>query len=1355
VTPDEPSSSPNTSPLPGQTDSPPPAPHRRVFRWVIIITGVAAMMLLGLFTAQTWLTRIASRSIQGALGKELGLPVSMEGLSIQWFPAAVNLQQMRIDSPDQEPVPLLTTSSVQVQFSLLSLLADHIVIHRITVETPHLELNADRIERVSQSVRRPARPRGEAAPIIVSQIAIHHGTARYTDREQQVRAVLDQFGGTIDLGLLIERATITFTNGRMRLERGPWHQAFTSIGGRAIWTPSRLALKRLSVDGPEGHVILDGAVGLETPRSVQMTVKASLPLGQLEPWLPADHVWDGALGLETSITGLWTPEPGLWQMVAPLSFSGRLDINHLTIDALPIGTATTLWQLKQGRLALTRLTGALFNGSINGHVTASLPPAPHAIEAAFDLSGLIVGPSLRRFASLAAIPDGKLSGHLTVRGDGWTFGQLGGDGQLTVETMDTGDNDRPLSPASTAPPAPLRAALHRLSRITADGQWHADQLTIRRVEVVSRSGNQLTIQGTVAYRGPMALSGSWQWDDLSEMSDWAASAGFSDLAGWTGASAGTLTVVGNWDRPRLSGSLTVRALGHHGEFIDDGRVVFSYEAETLTWHDGHLRQGGGVATTSGSVTFPPTVLATGPPGRTATARAHVRGSIAVINGELGRILRLIDVSVPIEGRADGTFTLEGWSQTFHLRGPVHVAEGHLFGQPITRSDLAIDLTVNGIAFPRVALTEGKGVLQGSGRIDFDDTYQTTFTVERWSLESLPQLHAAVPQLSGTLSGSLSGSGSWTAPHAEGRIELSGLTAGASELGRGVVAFRLAGLQLDVTAELDNPRLSAKGTVQVRDDFPATLRWRVSQFPIALLLRPFIPAWPEQITLIASGEGELDGRFVGPPNLSGRLTLSTLTAQLVDYPIANDGPIELEIQNGRIEARRVRFAGEGTSVAVEGSLTPFERYDLFVHGEAEMAILRLFFSRVSYGKGKGYLALQISDQWLDPKIAGGISIQDGLIRVEAVDEPFTIAYAGLVFNGQQLVLDDLHGGIGKGTVQASGRITLHGMRPTEYRVLMEVGNMPISPIDGLSGMVDGALWLQGELTGGDADGIGRHLLKGDLQLVRATYSKRIDLKTILREQPTFDAVKLSLPSFLDNVALQLHLWGHHAIWIRNNIATLPLDIDLEARGTVEHPIIVGHVLTTGGTFTFLHTPFQVSQGSIDFLDPKQTRPVIDLKANATVRSYRIDLALSGTPERVQLDLSSDPVLSQADILSVMTVGRTSEEVSTAGTGTVATSEAASLLLGELIEEPAQQYVGIDRVMIESAVDRSGLLVGSQLTIGKSLLDNRLLFLYSYPLNPTTLPAYKLEYEVNRHISLIADGDESGRAGGDIKFRFDFR
>jgi hypothetical protein len=1347
VTPDEPSPPPETAPNPHHSASPAPAPRRRVPRWVIITTAVAALVLLGLFAAQVRLTQIASRSIQSALSEALGLPVSLKGLTLQWFPAAVTLQQMRIESPDGGPAPLLTTSSVEVRFSLFSLLADQIVIHQIAVETPRLELNNNRIERIIRHVR----PHGKVAAILIRRITLHNGTVSYTEPGTQVRAVIEQLGGTIDLGLLIKRATITLTDGRAHMERGTWHQTFASMRGRAIWTPSRLTVQRLSVDGSEGHLALDGAVELDAARSVQLTVTASLPLGQLKPWLPVDHVWDGALGLEAQIAGPWTPEPNLWKLVAPLSLTGRLDVNHLTIDTVPIGTATARWQWHQGRLTLTHVTGATFSGSIDGHATASFPSSPPAFDAAFDLTGLQMGPALRRFMPLPDLPDWRISGHLAVRGDGWSLDHLGGEGHLTIAATET---DRPLSLASTLPSTPLREALRRVSRITADGQWRAAQFTLHRLEVVSRRGNQASIQGTVAYRGPMGLSGSWQLADLGEIGDWAAASGINDLEGWTGTAVGNATITGNWGQPHLAGLLTVHGFGRYGESIDEGHAAFSYEAGTLTWRDGHVRQGGGVATTSGTMTFPSIQPNIAPTERPASAPVQFGVLITVTNGELGRILRLFDVTVPIDGRAGGRLTLEGSSKTFHLRGPVHVANGRLYGQPIANSNLTLDLTADGINFRRVVLTEDKGVLRGSGRIEFDGGYQTALTVEQLPLESLRQLHTLIPQLSGMLSGSLSGSGTWKAPQAEGRIELSGLAAGASALGRGVVTVHLAGEQLNMTAELPDPRLSAEGTVQMRDTFPSTLQWRATQFPVVLLLQPFIPAWPEQITLTASGEGELAGSFMGPANLHGRVTFSTLTARLAGYPIGNDGSIDLEIQNGRVDIRRARFTGEGTSVTAEGSLTPLKRYDLFVHGEAELAILRLFFPRVSYGKGKGYLALQITDRWLDPTMAGGISIQDGLIRLEAVDQPFTIAYAGLVFDGQQLVLDDLHGGIGKGAVQASGRITFHGLRPAQYRVLMEINDVPITPIEGLSGMVDGALWLQGELAGSKPVETGQYLLKGDLQLVRATYSKRIDLKTILKEQPTVDSVKLLLPSFLNSVVLQIHLWGHQDIWIKNNIATLPLDIDLEARGTVEHPIIVGHVFTTGGTFTFLHTPFQVSQGSLDFLDPKQTRPVIDLKANATVRNYRIDLALTGTPEHVQLDLSSDPVLSQSDILSVMTVGRTSEEVSTAGTSAVATSEAAALLVDELFEEPAQQ-IGIDRVQIDSVVNRSGLTVGPQLTIGKSLFDNRILFLYSRPLDPTTVQQYRLEYEFNRHMSVVGEGDDNGRLSGDIKFRFDFR
>jgi autotransporter translocation and assembly factor TamB len=1314
---------------------------------VVISASLMALLLLALFIAQAKLTRMASRSIQAALSAQLGLPVSIQRLSLHWFPASVTLDALQIGSPDQEPAPLLTTTSVEIRFSLLSLLADRIIIHRIAVETPRLELTPGRIERLRRDHQSP----GKAGPVVIRQVTLRDGALRYSDPEKRALAVIDHVGGTLDFGLLTEQATIRLTDGRLLLEQDDWRQTFTSIVGQATWTPKRVTIRGLKIDGPEGRYALNGSVTLEATPALQLTLTASTLIGRLTPWLPAGHSWDGHLDVEATVTGPWTPVPDVWRTIAPLSLSGRLDVNDLIFDALPIGSASTQWQLNQGHLLLTRLNGSALSGSFEGRAALSLPPLAPAVEASADVSELQTGPLARRFSSASGFPDGRINGHLAVRGTGWTVKEWEGNGKITFAAIEPSPSAVPPSPTQ---PDPLREALHHLSQLTVEGQWHATMAILHRAEIVSRKGNRLTVEGSADYHGPLELSGTWQLSELGEIGDWAAASGISGLDGWSGAVTGQTAIAGSWDHPRLTGSVTTQPLHRHGETIDELRADFLYEAGTFTVRNGRVRQQAGHAAASGTVTLPPAPPASSPPDRTATAHPRFQLSLTVTDGELGRILRLFGLDLPIDGRAGGALALTGSSTDFHLRGPVHITQGRLYGQPIAESHATLDVTTNGISLSRLLLTEGDGTVSGSARIGFDGSYQTELAAEAVPLERIERLHAAAPQVSGRLSATLSGSGTWKEPHAEARIGLGNLAVGATALGRGTVALRLAGDRLEVTAGLDDPQFNMDGAVHLRDDLPAEFRLRVTRFPFALLLRPFVPAWPALITLTATGEGELTGGLVHPEMLSGRFSFSALAVELAGYPLINDGPVEIALQHGRVTAQQVRLTGEGTTLAAEGSLTLLERYDLFVHGEAELAILRLFVPGVSYGKGKAYLALQIMDRWRDPRMAGGVSIQNGQVRLEAVDQPLTISYAGLVFDGQQLVLDDLHGSVGKGTVQASGRIGLRGLHLAQYRVLMEVGHLQIAPIEGLSGVVDGSLWMQGEWPAADAAGSGRHLLKGDLQLVRATYVKRIDLKSILKEHPAFDAVTLSLPSFLNTVALQIHLWGREAIWIRNNIAVLPLEIDLEARGTVEHPIIIGRVFTTGGTFTFLHTPFQVSQGSIDFLDPKQTRPAIDLKASATVRDYTIDLALTGSPERIDVELSSDPALSQSDILSVMTVGRTSEEVSTAGAGAVATNEAAALLVSELLEEPAQQ-IGIDRFQIESVVDRSGLTVGPQLTIGKQFLDNRLLFLYSQPLDPTTVPVYKLEYQINRHISLIGEGDDTGRFGGDVKFRFDFR
>jgi autotransporter translocation and assembly factor TamB len=1148
------------------------------------------------------------------------------------------------------------------------------------------------------------------------------------------------------------------------LARSGWQQRVDSIEGQAVLSPTHLTLRRMMVQGPDGRATLNGTVSLTPVPSLQLALTADLPARQFAPLLPSGHTWNGTLGVDTKISGAWEVGRAAQSQLAKLMFTGLARGNALQMDDLSIGAFTAKFQMRDGRLAITDVTGALFGGRLTGQVSASLPPSSRHIDARLDLSDHRISPLLNRLFPSVRFPDGRWSGHLRAEGNDWSIDRLTADGELSFAVQHADP-----SPSGTGPPVGIhssptapsttvwQAALMHLSTATMAIHWQAPQLTIHRASIESRH-NRLDVQGAVDRRGPLDLTFLLHLSDPGEIGEIAASTGFSE---WEGTIDGRGSITGTWNEPELASSFIAHDLRAHGETIDESRGTIRYQASTVTFNNILFQQGSGMVKMAGTITIvspdatvPPSA-ASGADRRPRPSGPEFHLSFTIVDAQPNRVIRLFGLDLAITGRTAGALTLTGRSTDMALHGTLRTEDGLFFGQHIAAAELALLLTPHGVDISRLTIKDGDGTLRAAGRIGFDGAYAGTITATTLSIDRLGWVSSQFPSLTGTLSGTVNGTGTWRQPHGEATFQLAALSSGSTTFGNGSLALSIDGEQLQIDAALDQPAMTLSGTVQLRGEFPSTVRVSVTQFPLVSLLRPLIPKWPDQITLLASGTGEASGSLRQPAHASGQFQFSSLSARLADYPIANDGPVQLSMQNGRLVIDRARFTGEGTMLGAEGSLTLFDRYDLFVHGEAELAILRLFFPRVTYGRGKGYLALQITDRWLDPKISGGIAIQEGLVRLESVDQPLTVSSASLFFDGRQLVMDNLSGGIGKGTVQASGRVTLQGFSPTQYRVLADITGVTIEPIEGFSGTVDGSLWLQGDFPLPGSSMKPSHVLKGDLHLVRATYSKRIDLKTLIVEHPAFEAVTIFTPLFLNEVGLQLHVWGRQSIWIRNNVAKIPLDVDLNVRGTVEHPVIVGRVSAAEGTLTFLHNPFQITSGAIDFFDPKETKPMVDIKARTTVRSYTVDLQLNGTPERFALDLSSDPPLSQADILSVLTTGRTTEEITTVSTGTLATSGAASLLVDEFIEERVQQFTGIDRFQIDPTLSSTNVTAAPRLTIGKQLLDNRLFVLSSVPLDASTEALYRMEYLFNRHISLVGERDENGRLGSDLKFRFEFQ
>jgi translocation and assembly module TamB len=93
--------------------------------------------------------------------------------------------------------------------------------------------------------------------------------------------------------------------------------------------------------------------------------------------------------------------------------------------------------------------------------------------------------------------------------------------------------------------------------------------------------------------------------------------------------------------------------------------------------------------------------------------------------------------------------------------------------------------------------------------------------------------------------------------------------------------------------------------------------------------------------------------------------------------------------------------------------------------------------------------------------------------------------------------------------------------------------------------------------------------------------------------------------------------------------------------------------------------------------------------------------------------------------------------------------------DVLEERLRSITGLDRFQVEPSVSPTTGTVSPKITVSKRLIGDRLFVTYSNLLGTAEEQVVKLEYLLDRNISLIGIRDELGGLGGDVKFRFEFK
>ncbi|MBI5038721.1 MAG: translocation/assembly module TamB [Nitrospirae bacterium] len=706
--------------------------------------------------------------------------------------------------------------------------------------------------------------------------------------------------------------------------------------------------------------------------------------------------------------------------------------------------------------------------------------------------------------------------------------------------------------------------------------------------------------------------------------------------------------------------------------------------------------------------------------------------------------------LPLDMKTDGRLKFTGDAADFSGTAELNVSEGSAYGQAFDNGHVAVTLTRDRVIFDSLKAERGRESVSGNGWIGFRGESRGAFHADissgEFSIENIDLLTERTTLFKGTGTFKITGDGKVTDPVIEASVRIPRFFIKEADTGLAQISISKNGEKAMVAGEALSLRYEGHVVWDRAAPFSLTIHMEEGSIhPLLSLLRPSIAG---EISASAAGEVLAEGRLADLSTLQIKAVLPQVTGLYGDYRVENDGDIRLSYAENRLTFDSVRFKGEGTALGIIGNLAPHGDVNIFVNGEADLRLLTLLTPEIKYSKGKAFVAFLISGGMENPSIQGGLAVKDGTIRSATLRQTLEGTNISLFFNGREIVLESMTGMVGGGAVNGSGKVAIEGFDVKEFGFALEVSDALFRYPEGLETRIDGTLLFQGTPRSKS--------LKGEIRIKKAAYEKNLNLRAMVLELQR-KRVKLEQPvPFFGSTDLNIHIGGKKDIWINNNLAKLPVEVDLVLKGTIDHPLLFGRIEADDGTFVFSRNPFKVISATADFISPDTIRPVMDIHSTTEVRGYHIDLRLSGTIERFNLSLSSEPPLSETDILSLLTVGQTAAEAAETmkEVGTVEATAFLAAPIQEKIEGTLQDMLKIDRFQVDPYYSSSTASEGARLTVGKRLLDERLYVTYTTGIT-TIEELIKLEYFLGKNVYVVGERDEQGRMSGDVKFRFEFR
>ena len=1311
-------------------------PRTRLWKAIAwVFTGLAVFMVLAILAVIAVLHsarfhNYLLRTVQKKASESIGTQVQLQEFALHLSNLSLDLYGLTVHgaSPYPDP-PLLQVAHAQAGVRIVSVLQKKWYLDSVIIDSPVVKVFTD----AHGVTNIPAiKSNGSSSSnttlfdLGIRHAVLDHGAVYYNNRQSVLSADLHNLDFRAGFNSLLQKYSgkLSYTNGH--LEASGFKTIPHSLDAEFDATPTTFHLTSAKLTSEASQLVLTATVQDYSKPQVQAQYVATLDGSQFKRILQNSSVPAGSVRASGSIK---------YQQAANRSFLDTVLVNgDLTSKQLDVQTPTLRSQirniaahytLENGDATLKDLRASLLGGELtsSGKMSSIAGNAHSKFNA--QLRGIQLA-AVNGALKSSAMPKGvSLGGVLNAEANaawGKTFDDLVAHADASVNGKVSGN----------AQVIPLESAIH--GTYTGRNQEVALQQTFLRTPQ-----STLTMNGVVSQRSSLDLK--FQSNNLSELET------VADVfrtpvpgqpvqpLGLAGTALFQGTVRGSTAAPHLTGQLTASNFKFNGT---EWRVLKTNVDASPSMAS--LQHADLEPASHGKITFD---ASAGLHRWSFTDSSPLQLDLEAAQLDVQELVKLSGQQVPVTGTLTANIKVHGTQLSPIGQGKISITHITAYEQPVTSATVNFTGTGDEV-HGDLAVQLPAGDVQSKVSVrPRQKSYNAQLTASGIRLDQLQAIKAKNIDARGVASIQAQGAGTFDNPQLDATLEIPQIDIENQKIAqvnlRMNVANHLATADLTSSAVGTNIRANAK--VHLTGDYPteATLDTQ------AIALQPIFAIYAPGQAADLSGQTEVHATLHGPlknsKQLEAHLTIPTLKlAYSNTVQLAETSPIKVDYKDSVVTLQRSGLKGTDTDLQFQGSMstTKAAPMSLLLLGTVNLHLAQVFEPDI---RSSGQLEFNINSSGAtnSPELGGQIEIVDASFANGDLPVGLQHGNGVLTLTKDRLNITKFQGTVGGGTLTAQGGVAY---RPNlQFDVGLAANGVRVLYPQGMRETVNANLRLAGTTDNA--------LLGGQVNLADLSFTPAFDLNSFI-SQFSGGVSAPPTPGLAQNIQLNLGVNSENNINLVSRTVSISGSANLRVRGTAAQPVILGRVNLSGGDIILNNDRFVLNGGTIEFVNPAETQPVVNLALNTSIQQYNIFMRFSGPIDQLRTNYSSDPSLPAADIINLLAFGTTTEASANAP-ATPASQAAQSLVASQVssqVTSRVSKVAGISQLSINPVLagGTSQGPPGANITIQQRVTGN-LFVTFSSNVASAENQTIQGQYQISPRVAVSATRDQNGGFGFD--------